>query len=55
MSSHAEEVRHIAELVDSAEYWESPSSKVGQLIGAVQAAATGEPDKFPATNRSVDL
>jgi general stress protein 26 len=41
--------------VDSAEYWESPSSKVRQLIGAARAAATGDPDKFPGTNRSVDL
>ena len=41
--------------VDSAEYWESSSSKVRQLIGAALAAATGDPDKFPATNRSVDL
>jgi hypothetical protein len=41
--------------VDSAEYWESPSSKVRQLIGAARAAATGDPDKFPATSRSVDL
>ena len=41
--------------VDSAEYWESPSSKVRQLIGAALAAATGDPDKFPGTNRSVDL
>jgi len=41
--------------VDSAEYWESSSSKVRQLIGAALAAATGDPDKFPATNRSVNL
>jgi general stress protein 26 len=41
--------------VDSAEYWESSSSKVRQLIGAARAAATGDPDKFPATNRSVNL
>jgi general stress protein 26 len=41
--------------VDSAEYWESPSSKVRQLIGAALAAATGDPDKFPGTNRSVDF
>jgi len=41
--------------VDSAEYWESSSSKVRQLIGAALAAATGDPDKFPATNRSVDF
>jgi hypothetical protein len=41
--------------VDSAEYWESTSSKVRQLIGAARAAATGDPDEFPATNRSVNL
>jgi general stress protein 26 len=41
--------------VNSAVYWESPSSKVRQLIGTARAAATGDPDKFPATNRSVDL
>jgi len=40
---------------DSAEYWESAGSKVVQLIGAVRAAATGDPDKFPATKESVDL
>jgi Pyridoxamine 5'-phosphate oxidase like len=41
--------------VDSAEYWESTSSKVRQLIGAARAAATGDPDEFPVTNRSVNL
>jgi hypothetical protein len=41
--------------VESAEYWESSSSKVRQLIGVALAAATGDPDKFPATNRSVDF
>ena len=41
--------------VESAEYWESSSSKVRQLIGAAHAAANGDPDKFPATNRSVEL
>jgi hypothetical protein len=45
----------LQEHVDSAEYWESPSSKVRQLIGAARAAMTGDPDKFPGTNRSVDL
>jgi hypothetical protein len=29
--------------------------KVRQLIGAARAAMTGYPDKFPGTNRSVDL
>jgi hypothetical protein len=41
--------------VDSAEYWESPSSKVVQMIGAARAAATGDPDKFPSTNETVTL
>jgi general stress protein 26 len=41
--------------VDSAEHWESTSSKVRQLIGAARAAATGDAGKFPATNRSVNL
>ncbi len=41
--------------VDSAEYWESPASKVRQLIGMARAASTGDPDKFPGTNRTVDL
>ena len=40
---------------DTAEYWESSSSRVVRLIGAVRAAATGDPDKFPATNKTVDL
>ncbi len=40
---------------DTAEYWESSSSKVVRLIGAARAAATGDPDKFPATNETVDL
>ena len=41
--------------VDSAEYWESPLSKVRQLIGAARAAVTGDPDKFPGDNRTVSL
>ena len=40
---------------DSAEYWESSSSKVVRLIGAARAAATGDPGKFPATNETVEL
>jgi hypothetical protein len=51
MSSHAEDVRHVSELVDRA--------RIGMLTtmtdGAARAAAPGDPDKFPATNRSVDL
>lgn len=40
---------------DSAEYWESSSSKVVRLIGLARAAVTGDPDKFPATNETVEL
>ncbi len=39
----------------SAEYWESPSSKVVKLLGAARAAVTGDPDKFPGTNETVKL
>src|SRR6478736_5404125 len=31
--------------IDSAEYWDSPSSKMVQLIGLAKAIATGEPYK----------
>jgi general stress protein 26 len=41
--------------VDSAEYWESPSSKVRRLIGAARAAVSGDPDKFPGENRTISL
>lgn len=41
--------------VESVEYWDSPSSKVKQLVGAVRAAVTGDPDKFPGTNKTVEL
>jgi general stress protein 26 len=40
---------------DTAEYWEGPSSKVVRLLGAARAAITHDPDKFPATNETVDL
>lgn len=40
---------------DTAEYWESSSSKVVRLIGAARAAVTGDPGKFPATNETVEL
>ena len=40
---------------DSAEYWESPSCKVVQIIGAARAMLTGDSDKFPAENREVSL
>ncbi|MET9272120.1 pyridoxamine 5'-phosphate oxidase family protein [Kribbella sp. NPDC003557] len=40
---------------DTAEYWSSPSSKVVQLFGAVRAAVTRNPDKFPGENEIVAL
>jgi general stress protein 26 len=39
--------------VETGEYWDSPSSKVRQLIGAARAAVTSDPDKFPSDNRTV--
>lgn len=39
----------------SAEYWESPSSKVVRLLGAARAAVTGDSEKFPGENRTVSL
>jgi len=39
----------------SAEYWDSPASRVKRLVGAARAAVTGDADKFPGTNESVDL
>ncbi|WP_127479210.1 pyridoxamine 5'-phosphate oxidase family protein [Nocardioides pantholopis] len=40
---------------ETAEYWESPSSRVKRLLGAARAAVTGDPDKFPGDNRTVRL
>lgn len=40
---------------ESAEYWDSPSSRVVRLIGAARAVATGDKDKFPGSNATVDL
>jgi general stress protein 26 len=40
---------------DSAEYWESSSSKVVRLLGAARAAVTRNPDNFPSTNEEVEL
>jgi general stress protein 26 len=40
---------------DTAEYWDGPSSKVVRLIGAARAAIAGDPDKFPASNETVEL
>ena len=42
--------------VDSAEYWDSPSSKLVQLTGFVKALATGEPYKqSPGEHGRVEL
>ena len=38
-----------------AHYWETSSSKVVQLIGAVRAAVTGNPDAFPGGDAEVKL
>jgi general stress protein 26 len=40
---------------ETAEWWEASSSRVKRLIGAVTAAVTGDPDKFPADNRTETL
>lgn len=40
---------------DGIEYWDSPKSKVRQLIGMARAAITHDPDKFPGDNASSDL
>lgn len=40
---------------DSAEWWESSSSKAVQLVDAVRAAATGDPDKLPGDNAETKL
>jgi general stress protein 26 len=40
---------------DTAEYWDAADSKVRRLIGAARAVATGDPDKFPAEQKTVRL
>lgn len=40
---------------DTAEYWDAANSKVRRLIGAARAAVTGDPDEFPAEQKSVRL
>lgn len=40
---------------DTAEWWEASSSRVKRLIGAVSAAVTGDPDRFPADNETTSL
>lgn len=39
----------------SAEYWDSPASRVKRVVGAAKAALGGDPQQFPGTNESVDL
>jgi general stress protein 26 len=40
---------------ETAEYWEASRSRVRRLIGAVRAAVTGDPDKYPADNETTRL
>lgn len=40
---------------ETAEWWEASSSRVKRLIGAVTAAVTGDPDRFPADNQTTVL
>ena len=40
---------------ETAEYWDAADSKVRRLIGAARAAATGDPEKFPAEQKTVRL
>jgi general stress protein 26 len=40
---------------ESAEYWDSPTSKVRQLLGLAQAISRNDPDEFPGENRTVQL
>jgi general stress protein 26 len=40
---------------ETAEWWEASSSRAKRLIGAVRAAVTGDPEKFPADNRTERL
>ncbi len=37
---------------ETAEWWEASSSRVKRLIGAVRAATTGQPEKFPSENQT---
>lgn len=49
------EISLIAVDVDSAEIWDSPSSKVVQLVGFVKAAVTGKPLEQNMSSKHVDL
>lgn len=49
------EISLIAVDVESAEIWDSPSSKVVQLVGFVKAAVTGKPMDQNVTSKHIDL
>jgi general stress protein 26 len=57
MSGHAEEVRHVAELVDRARIsMFTTMTESGKHVSRPMALQDVEfDDKFPATNRSVDF
>ena len=40
---------------ESAEWWEAPTSRARQLLGAVRAVVTKDPDQFPSENGSIEL
>jgi general stress protein 26 len=40
---------------DTAEYWDSSSSTIKQVLGMRKAMRTDDPGQFPAENRTVDL
>ena len=40
---------------ESAQYWESTGSKVRQMLGAVRAVVTKNPDEFPGETHEVSL
>lgn len=41
--------------VETAEYWDAPTSKVKQVVGGLRAAIGGDPEKFPAGNETVRM
>lgn len=49
------EISLIAVDVESAEIWDSPSSKVVQLVGFVKAAVTGKPMDQNLSSKHIDL
>ncbi|WP_139977313.1 pyridoxamine 5'-phosphate oxidase family protein [Nocardioides litoris] len=40
---------------ETAEWWEASGSRAKRLVGAVRAAVTGDPDKFPSENHTERL